>query len=175
MALREIPPPQQFSIIACIAAVVIGGALWKFGHRQPEKYIAQMTYNSHASVAGYAMTCYQCHQPAAGNVRGQFQTALTCFTSYCHGDLKPEHSREQRMEHLVGEFSGDRKRQYTPDEAEHFLDLHQAVEGQSCWTCHTEHHKTIPPLPPGFQRWGEQDRQDSAERPWRPLLTAAAQ
>lgn len=149
MAVKEQIPPYQLSILACVAAVLIGGTFWWLGAKKPDRWVATMAHNNHAGYGGGRLDCYACHR-AEGSQVG-FKTQLNCVYSVCHGELAPTMSPEA----AVAEFrlsKGEFGSKISDEDANYYLGLHASVRTQACTDCHKEHQKYEVVYPPGFPK-----------------------
>ena len=155
MGVFEKRVPRNLSIAAMAVSVGFTGWLWVAGLKEPREYVASMDINHHGGY-GSTLNCRECHVATGGMF--SLHTELNCISSGCHGALHPDTSKEKAFELAV------EKQQPYPDakaRARHFLDLHNAVEGQECWDCHTEHTTDPTVVPEGWQTYEELKRERS--------------
>lgn len=133
-AVREKIPPRYYSLAAIAAGLVVSGALWVAGAKDPARYAVTMTHNNHGNY-GSQISCYACHVPE-GSALTAFQTSPGCLTGACHGELKPDTPPEEKVRLAQMAFmeipNGEER-------AADYLAMHESVKNQECWSCHAEH------------------------------------
>ncbi|MGF1572359.1 MAG: hypothetical protein ACFCU1_04740 [Sumerlaeia bacterium] len=152
MGIREQRAGRLISYSATALSLLLAFYIYGQGKTDARKYLASMNVNHHSSYGGGKdLACSQCHVAELSIYGvGLKGGPITCSTTNCHGELLPETTREQAVEMYANSKSDENFFPYFAAQTQHHLDLHEAVNTQSCISCHTEHSERELIYPEGF-------------------------
>lgn len=141
MGIREQRAGKLISYSATALSILLAYGIYSQGQTDPRKYLASMNINHHSSYGGgKGLACSECHTGELTlygvNLKGG---PISCYTSYCHGELLPNYTHEQSVEAYTKSNQDKNFLPYFAAKTEHHLALHKAAQGESCISCHTEH------------------------------------
>lgn len=150
MGIQEQRAGKMLSYCATAFSVLLALYMYNQGKNNPRMYLASMNINHHNEYGGGAgLACSECHLPAKG-VLGINGGPITCYTSYCHGELLPNYTHEESVEAYKKSKPDENFLPHFAAQTEQHLALHKAVKGQDCLSCHTEHTERELTFPEGF-------------------------